>query len=142
MKKIFYILLFFCLLNTPAVLAQNSDTTSASSASTPPEEKIHKYVEEMTEFPGGHKAMITYLQNNLRYPKKDRKEKLGGRVFATFIVLSTGEIKDIKILRGVSPTIDAEVIRVIGLMPKWKPATLHGKPVSTLYNLPVDFTIP
>jgi TonB family protein len=142
MKRKIYIFLFTCLLNTPAVLAQNSDTTSAPAATTPPEEEIHKFVEERAQFPGGHEAMISYLKNNVKYPKKDRKEKLEGRVMATFTVLSTGVIKDIKILRGVSPTIDAEVIRVIGSMPKWNPAVLHGKPVSSMYSLPVVFEIP
>lgn len=142
MKRIFYILLFSCLLNTPAVLAQNSDTTSTSSSSTPDDDRVYTFVEEMAKFPGGENAMYAFIRNNVKYPKKDRKEKREGRVMAQFTVTSIGKIENIQILRGVSPTIDAEVIRVINLMPDWIPATQKGKPVNVKFNLPFNFKLP
>ena len=140
MKKIFYILLFSCLLNTPAVLAQNIDTTSSSS--TPDDDRVYTFVEEMAKFPGGENAMYAFIRTNVKYSKKDRKEKREGRVMAQFTVTSIGKIEDIQILRGVSPTIDAEVIRVINLMPDWIPATQKGKPVNVKFNLPFNFKLP
>lgn len=86
--------------------------------------------------------MYAFIHNNVKYPKKDRKEKREGKVVAQFTVSSIGKIEDIQILRGVSPTIDAEVIRVISLMPDWIPATQKGKPVSIKFTLPINFKLP
>jgi TonB family protein len=140
MKRLFIISLLYLLVSTHAVLAQNNDTASANQI-TAPDDRVFTFIDEMAQFPGGEKAMFAFIKDNVKYPKEDRKEKREGRVLASFKIASTGEIEDIKILKGVSPTIDAEVIRVIGIMPNWIPAKQNGKAVSTILSLPVSFAL-
>ena len=58
-----------------------------------------------------------------------------------FIVNKKGEVKDVKVLRGVNKWLDAEAVRVVKAMPNWKPGLQHGKPVSVIYNLPINFKL-
>ena len=96
-------------------------------------------VEQMPEFPGGEKAMLKYLYDNLQYPKVDMENGIKGKVIVQFIIENDGSISDPKVLQGVSKTIDAEAIRVVNAMPKWKPGMQDGKPVKVQYTLPLRF---
>ncbi len=92
-------------------------------------------------FPGGEAAMLNFLQNNIRYNARAREEKIAGRVYASFIVNSKGEVEAIKILHSLGYGLDEEVVRVLGSMPKWKPGSFQGTSVSTIMNIPVSFNI-
>jgi protein TonB len=93
-------------------------------------------VEQMPEFRGGQAALTSYLQKNLRYPDG---ATLSGRVFVTFIITPTGSIKDTRIVKGLEPLLDKEVVRVVNLMPTWKPGNQSGKAVDVGYTLPITF---
>ncbi|PSK94154.1 energy transducer TonB [Taibaiella chishuiensis] len=82
-----------------------------------------------------------YLRENIVYPKKEFNEGIQGRVVVQFIVNRKGEIRKAKVINSVSPAIDAEALRVINAMPAWKPAMLHGAPVSVNYMVPISFGI-
>ena len=64
-----------------------------------------------------------------------------GRVFVGFVVSKDGSITDVKILKGVSPRLDAEAIRLVEEMPKWKPGKQRGKAVNVRFNLPITFRL-
>lgn len=98
-------------------------------------------VEVMPHFPGGEKAMLKFIEKNLRYPEVDAKNGRQGLTFIRFIVTQTGEITDVKILRSLSPGCDAEAVRVVKMMPKWKPGTHKGKPANVYYTLPFAFKL-
>ncbi|MDD3522319.1 MAG: TonB family protein [Bacteroidales bacterium] len=88
----------------------------------------------------GEQAFQVWVMQHVTYPEEARKEKSAGTVFASFTVTENGSISDIKILRGVSPALDKEVIRVLATSPKWeKPAIANGQPVRVTYSLPVKF---
>ena len=72
----------------------------------------------MPGFVGGEKARLKFLYDNLKYPSIDKSGGIQGTVYLNFVVNKKGEIKKVKILRGVSPTIDKEAIRVVKAMPK------------------------
>lgn len=100
-------------------------------------------VENMPEFPdGGMAGLMQYLAENIRYPKKAQQEGTQGRVTVQFIVEKDGSISHTSILRGVHPELDAEAMRVINTMPKWKPGTQRGEVVRVKYTIPVMFRLP
>ncbi|HOU68990.1 MAG TPA: energy transducer TonB [Paludibacteraceae bacterium] len=104
-------------------------------------EQIFTIVEEKPSFPGGDKALMEYLQKNMKYPTIAAENGIKGRVMVTFVVNKDGKIVDVKVLRGVDPSLDKEAIRVVSAMPAWKPGKQSGKPVRTQYTLPVVFRL-
>lgn len=106
------------------------------------ETDVYEVVENMPEFPdGGMPGLMKYLSANIRYPESAHKAGTQGRVTVQFVVGKDGSIGDVKVIRGVDPTLDAEAIRVISGMPKWKPGTQKGEPVNVKYTVPVMFRL-
>ncbi len=85
--------------------------------------------------------LIRWISNKVKYPDKDRELGIEGTVFVQFVVGKKGIVRDIMIIRSPSKSLGNEVIRIIKLMPKWKPAKQRGKPVSIRMSLPVMFTL-
>jgi protein TonB len=104
-------------------------------------EKIFSIVKIMPEFPGGEQAMFKFLSKNVKYPQKARRKGTSGKVYITFVIDTTGSVNYVKAIKGVSPEIDAEAVRVVKLMPKWKPGYQNGRPVSVYCNLPINFSL-
>lgn len=98
-------------------------------------------VEVMPEFPGGERAVMDFVSNNLKYPEAAKEMNIQGKVYVKFAVNTDGKVSDIQIVKGLSKECDNEVLRVIRLMPDWKPGTLNGIPVKTYYTLPVKFAL-
>ena len=102
---------------------------------------VYTIVEEMTSYPGGNEAMTEFLTQNLQYPEKSKADGTEGKVFVTFVVDKNGNVTGTKILRGVSPEIDAEALRVVSSMPSWNPGRQSGEAVAVQYNLPLNFKL-
>ncbi|MBL7704873.1 MAG: energy transducer TonB [Taibaiella sp.] len=105
----------------------------------PPREEVFVHVEEMPSFPGGSDKMYAFLQKHKKYPQKAPDSELEGKVFVGFIIKSDGSIENIEIKRSLSPSHDAEAIRLIKMMPKWIPGKQNGRAVNCWYTLPIDF---
>lgn len=106
------------------------------------DKEVYEVVENMPEFPDrGISGLMKYLSANIRYPEAAHKAGTQGRVTVQFVVSKDGSIGDVKVIRGVDPTLDAEAIRVISGMPKWKPGTQKGEPVNVRYTVPVMFRL-
>lgn len=99
------------------------------------------FPDEMPQFEGGESEMFKYLSKNMKYPKVDLQLERQGTVFVEFVVGKNGKITEVKILRGVSETIDAEAIRVIQSMPNWLPGKQKGRAVKVRYKMPLTFKI-
>lgn len=99
--------------------------------------------ETMPEFPAGVIEMMKHIQKNIEYPQMAKEAGLSGKCFLRFVVTKEGLIKNVNIMRGVPGCIecDVESIRVIYSMPRWKPGTQNGKPVSVFFNLPINFQL-
>lgn len=97
--------------------------------------------EKMPSFPGGEKALIEFIKNNLKYPADAQEKKIEGHVTVRFVVSKTGAIKDVEVLLGIYPSCDAEAIRVINSMPNWTPGVKNGKLVDVYYTLPITFRL-
>jgi TonB family protein len=104
------------------------------------DEKVFGPYERQPQFPGSHKALYEFIESNLRMPKKAKEAGISGRVFLSFTIEDTGEITNIAVLKGLGFGCDEEAMRVVGLMPKWKPGKLYDKPVRVKFNLPISFT--
>ncbi len=97
--------------------------------------------EQLPQFPGGDTELMNFVAQNLVYPEQAIKDKVQGRVIVEMVIETTGEVVDAKILRSVSPECDAEVLRIVRLMPKWTPGYKDGEPVRTTFVLPVIFKL-
>ncbi|MBQ8520705.1 MAG: M56 family metallopeptidase [Bacteroides sp.] len=109
-------------------------------ATTDQDDPVFMVVEQMPEFPGGMAECMKWLQANIKYPAEAKEKGEHGRVIVQFIVERDGSVTNPTIKRGVSPSIDAEAIRVLNAMPKWKPGTQRGQAVRVKYTLPVKFS--
>lgn len=128
------------------VVTQEGDENATE---LPPEEpvvdpdagKVFTYVEEQPTFPGGEAAMYEYLQKNIKYPPLARENGITGRVYLTFVVGPDGNIRDVKVLRGIGAGCDEEALRVVRNMPPWKAGKQNGRAVNVQFNMPINFTL-
>lgn len=118
--------------------ATNVDESAPLDANT---DEVFKVVEVDPEFPGGEEALYKYLAENIKYPIMAKNNKVEGRVYITFVIEKDGTVSDAKVLRSVNEELDAEALRVINAMPKWKPGTQRGVPVRVQYNIPISFKL-
>ena len=118
--------------------ATNVDESAPLDANT---DEVFKVVEVDPEFPGGEEALYKYLAENIKYPVMAKNNKVEGRVYITFVIEKDGNVSDAKVLRSVNEELDAEALRVINAMPKWKPGMQQGVPVRVQYNIPITFKL-
>ena len=105
------------------------------------DEPIFQVVEEMPKFPGGLQEAMVFIGKNIKYPVAAQEAKIEGRVIVQFVVGKDGSVSDIHTVRGVSPELDAEAIRVVSMMPKWIPGKQRGKAVAVKYTMPIMFRL-
>lgn len=98
-------------------------------------------VDEMPEYPGGDKELMSFIGRSVKYPPEAVKKGIQGKVFVSFVVGSDGFVSNAKIARGVDPMLDAEALRVVKSMPKWTPGKQDGKDVAVQYTIPINFAL-
>lgn len=126
-----FILAFVILLSTSSI-SFCQDSTSALP--------VFQFVEESPEFPGGIDALMDFLKSNIHYPQQAADKGIAGRVYASFVVDTNGNVVQVKILRGIEG-LNEEALRVVKAMPKWSPGRIKGKAVQVQYNLPIVFSL-
>jgi len=104
-------------------------------------ESVHEHVEQMPEFPGGQKALLKFLENNVRYPAVAFVNKIQGRTIVSFVVEPDGSVDNVEVAKSSSSVLDEEAVRVVKKFPKWKPGMIDGKPVRVKYCVPVNFKL-
>ena len=104
-------------------------------------QQVFDVVEQMPEYPGGMQALFEYLGQNLKYPEDAKQQKVEGRVIAIFVVETDGSISNVEVVKPVFPSLDAEAVRVLSGMPKWKPGMQSGKVVRVKYTVPINFSL-
>ena len=133
MKK-FIIMSLMALFGLTTVSAQKTVVAKKN-------QQVFDVVEKMPEYPGGQAALFEYLQKNVKYPVDAEKKKVEGRVLVTFVVNTDGSITDIEVVRKTFPSLDAEAVRVISGMPRWKPGEQKGQKVRVKYTVPLNFRL-
>lgn len=97
--------------------------------------------EIMPEFPGGKEALLRYLATSIKYPTIALQNDIQGRVFVSFVINTKGIVEDVKISRGIDPSLDKEAIRVVQAMPAWSPGQQGIKKVKVSYTVPINFVL-
>ena len=123
------------------VVAPVSTDVTAVPTDSVAKDEVFMVAEQMPEFPGGMKELLKFLQDNLRYPNSAMEKNVQGRVIVQFVVEKDGTPTEFKVLRSVDPDLDAEALRVLQTMPKWKPGMQRGEVVRVKYTVPVSFKL-
>ena len=123
----------------PAKSTKNEESSKPDMK--PDKNGVYQIVEEMPQFPGGEKALMEYIAKNLTYPQEARDKGVEGRVFIGMVIEKDGSVSNVKVLRGISQECDAEAVRVISSLPKWKPGKMKGEPVQVSYQIPINFKL-
>lgn len=123
------------------VVTPVSPNAAETPAENPAEEKAFDVVEQMPEYSGGMQELMTFLQENIKYPKSAQERKIEGRVIVQFVVEKDGTPTEFKVVRSIDPALDEEALRVLKAMPKWKPGMQKGQPVRVKYTIPVSFKL-
>ena len=99
-------------------------------------------VEVHPKFQGGDAVEFSkWVAANMNYPKEAFEDGIQGRVMVSFKICEDGEVRDVRVLRGVHELLDAEAVRVVSSSPKWEPGLVDGKPVNVTYSFPVVFKL-
>ena len=150
----------------PVISTQNSLTESGSDLVAPPppppppppsdskgnirdvkEESTGKsdepfvVVEQMPMFPGGDGALLQYISENTKYPENAKTQNIQGKVIIRFCVTPDGGVSLASVLKGVSPELDVEAMRVVNTLPSFRPGTQGGKAVPVWYMVPIEFSL-
>ncbi|MDO9257155.1 MAG: energy transducer TonB [Bacteroidales bacterium] len=102
---------------------------------------VFTIVEEMPSYSGGENARNRFLAENINYPEIAQNYFIQGTCYVQFIIDINGSVSDVLIVRGIGGGCDEEAIRVVKMMPKWKPGKQNGKNVRVLFNMPIEFRI-
>lgn len=119
----------------------NNTHLSLSSKSREMNEQVFTVVEKMPSFPGGDAELLKYMATNIKYPKESQDNGEQGRVICSFIVGRDGSVNNPEVLRGVTPLLNEEAVRVINTMPRWNPGMQRGKAVAVKYTVPITFRL-
>ena len=130
MKLLKHTFIFLFILTFINVNAQKDESISQDST---------VLEDNMPQFPGGDQARLSFLSNNISYPEDAKSAGIEGTVHLSFVVEKDGSITNVKVNRGVSPSINKEAIFGIKKMPKWKPGIKNGKAVRSIFYMPVLF---
>ena len=95
----------------------------------------------MPEFPGGDIALRRHIAETVKYPVIAKENGYQGKVYVSFVVEKDGTVGRAKIARGVTPSLDAEAIRVVKNLPRWKPGKQRGQAVAVAYTVPINFVL-
>ncbi|WP_337486179.1 energy transducer TonB [Prevotella sp.] len=139
MKNVVIKLFFVAVLSVLAT--SHAFSQSNQQAKETEETKSSQVVEEMPVFPGGEKALVAYLKENLKYPSVPAENGVQGRVIVLFKVEADGSLTDVRIGRSVDPWIDREALRLVKAMPKWIPGKQDGKPVPVKFQVSITFSL-
>lgn len=136
-------IVFFAFLSINNSFGQTStpDDTTKRLVPPPSEEILELPIDEEPEFPGGAEAQQKFIKDNLVYPSEAKEKGEQGKVYVRFVVEADGTITNVSIARGVSPSIDAEAMRIVKMMPKWSPGKYKGTPVLTNVVIPIVFKL-
>ena len=123
------------------ITSYNENGEIIESKEEPESEKEFVNVELMPEFPGGKQGLLRFLSENVNYPEDAKKKGIEGKVLVQFVIDKDGSVTNVEVVRsGGHPSLDKEAVRVISMMPKWKPGFQKGQPVRVRYTVPVNFS--
>lgn len=144
MKKYYTVLLLTASLVAVGISKLSGQTcrvcngVNAEGVRTYMEVYEYDYVTQKPTFPGGDQKLVSFINKHREYPQQAYNEGIQGRVICSFVINPNGAVSNVSIIRGVEPTLNAEAVRIITMMPKWTPGKIRGKavPVRVIYPIP------
>ena len=97
--------------------------------------------QELASFIGGLPELYKYIGETLKYPTTAQMAGIQGRVYIHFLINKDGSITDVKVVKSINKDIDADAVRIVKEMPKWKPGRFEGKLVINEFTLPINFKL-
>lgn len=100
--------------------------------------------EQMPKYPkgdGGNAAVVRAIQNEVKYPRDALRARAEGRVFVSFTVTNTGEVADVRVVKGIFPSLDETVVTAVKQLKRFVPGRQDGRPVSVSFTVPVTFRV-
>lgn len=123
-------------------LEEENDDKALTALEVDPNNPLNFHIaEELPQYPGGAVEFMKWLTKTLRYPEGARKRKVQGKVVAVFYVEKDGSVTGISVTQSLAPDCDREALRVLGMMPKWKPGVQHDRPCRTKVCIPIVFKL-
>ncbi|MBI5217438.1 MAG: energy transducer TonB [Bacteroidia bacterium] len=104
-------------------------------------EKVHTFVEEPPQFPGGEDALLKYVAENVKYPQEAKDNNVQGKVWVQFVINKSGKVEQVKAVRSPDILLEKEAIRVIQTLPQWTPGKMGGNPVKVSFTMPINFVL-
>lgn len=143
LKPLLVIIQALCFFHTYSQEKQKRDSSGVTVTYHEINGYVYQIVDEQASYPGGIKALRTYLSKNIKYPDRAVKEGIEGKCIVQFVVSNKGKISKIRIKQGVPgcPECDSEAVRVIQKMPKWEPGKVNGIKVNSTFSVPVSFKL-
>jgi TonB family protein len=89
---------------------------------------------------GGISAPTILFQVEPEYSEEARKAKYNGEVTLTVVVDASGQVKNVKVVRGVGMGLDEKAIEAVSKW-KFKPGMKNGQPVAVMANIVVTFRL-
>lgn len=134
----FFVALLLCISFCFAQAQQDAEPVTIEST----EPRVYEMVDEMPSFIGGDALLMNFLNQNIVYPKVERNKGITGRVFTKFVIYEDGSVNEVLVTRSSgNQALDDEAVRVIKLLPPFKPGRLKGKAVKVYYNIPIKFQL-
>lgn len=123
------------------VLGRAKATPKSSKTIQRDDQSIYDTAEKMPSFPGGTIAMFKWITSHIQYPSEASEKGAQGKVIVSFVVEKDGSLSNAKVERGIDASLDEEVLRLVGAMPKWEAGENGGAQVRVRYTIPVTFTL-
>jgi TonB family protein len=128
--------------NKTTISHSQTPTVSHTDKPAAKDKDMYVMVEENPIYPGGMEALLKFQQDNLQYPVSAKQNKVEGTVLVQYTIDKEGIVRQAKVMRGVSPELDREALRVTNLITGWTPASQNGKPIDRVVTMPVQFKLP
>lgn len=121
---------------------QMDDDNALASMGVDPNNPLNFHVvEDLPQFPGGAVEFMKWLTKNLHYPSRARRQNIQGQVVAVFYIEKDGKVTGIKVTKSLSADCDREALRVLRMMPDWKPGIQNDQPCRTKVCIPIVFKL-
>lgn len=109
---------------------------------SPDSARNYSNVITQARYPDGPEGFYKYISQNVKYPESAVKAHIQGKVFVAFLVQEDGSLNNVKVVRGLTPEIDSEAVRVIKASPNWIPGKANGRNVRQQFTVPINFGLP
>lgn len=127
--------------NTAADGKREAKSLVAKEDTTKAELVFGEIVEQQPSFPGGNKALLKFIDDNIQYSREMEEICVSDRAIVSFTIERDGSVTNAKVVKSLHPLFDKEALRIVGLMPKWSPAKENGEIKKVTYNLPISFKL-